>query len=98
MYHNCYFYYWIFCGLLHDLHVINELFPVVISSALDGWNGAFLVTAIGTGLRILTHIAKKDFRIYLARGYCIITAKKEGELQNVGYLSLVIDSYDKFLR
>ena len=55
-------------------------------------------TFIGAGLRILTQVAKKESRFYLAKGYCIIATKKEDEFQQTRYLSLTLDSYNKYLR
>lgn len=53
---------------------------------------------IGAGLRFLTQIAKKEFRFYLAKGYCIIATKKEDEFEKSRYLSLALESYNKYVR
>lgn len=57
-----------------------------------------ILAFIGAGLRLLTLAAKRDFRFYLAEGYCIIATKKEDEFEKSGYLFSVLDSYNKYLR
>jgi hypothetical protein len=40
----------------------------------------------------------KDFRFYLAKGYCIAAINKEDEFEMLGCLFLVLDAYNKYLR
>lgn len=55
-----------------------------------------LAIAIGAIIRIATQIAKKNFRFYLANGYCTL-ASKSRDLDRMKYLSLSLDSYNKHL-
>jgi hypothetical protein len=57
-----------------------------------------VVPAIGAGLRVLTHFMHKEFRFYLAKGYCILATKKEDDFEKANYLSATLDSYNKYLR
>jgi hypothetical protein len=43
---------------------------------------------MGTIVRISTRLAKKEFRFYLAKGYCILASRSEGDLDKMKYLSL----------
>jgi hypothetical protein len=56
-----------------------------------------LASAMGTIVRIATQLAKKEFRFYLAKGYCILVSMNEGELDKMKYLSLSLDAYNKYL-
>jgi hypothetical protein len=56
-----------------------------------------IAVVIGALLRIASQIAKKEFRFYLANGYCIVASKKEGDLDKIKYLFLSLDSYNKYL-
>jgi hypothetical protein len=58
-------------------------------------NIAFLT--IGIFLRIVTLRAKKEFRFYLAKGYCLLITKKKNELEKLKYLNLLLNSYNKYL-
>lgn len=53
--------------------------------------------AIGTIVRISSRVAKKEFRFYLARGYCILASRSDGDLDKMQYISLSLDSYNKYL-
>jgi hypothetical protein len=57
-----------------------------------------MVGFICVGFRILTLVAKREFRFYLAKGYCIIATKKEDEFEKPGYIFSALDSYNKYLR
>jgi hypothetical protein len=56
-----------------------------------------IAVVIGALLRIVTQIARKEFRFYLAKGYCIVALKKEGDIDSIKYLFLSLDSYNKYL-
>jgi hypothetical protein len=56
-----------------------------------------LAIAMGAIVRIATQIVKKEFRFYLAKGYCILVSRNEGDLDKMKYLSLSLDSYNKYL-
>ena len=58
----------------------------------------FTFSTAGIGLGILSLVAKKHFRFYLARGYCLSATKKEDEFEKSRYLFSTLDSYNKFLR
>jgi hypothetical protein len=58
----------------------------------------FTYAFFGAGLRILTHFKHKEFRYYLAKGYCITATKKEDDFEKATYLSATLDSYNKYLR
>ena len=58
---------------------------------------ATIATMIGALLRIAVYTARKEFRLYLARGYCRIASSKESNIDKINYLFLSIDSYNKFL-
>jgi hypothetical protein len=49
-------------------------------------------------LRIITQIAKKDFRFYLTRGYCEIISNKNDNIEKMRYLFSLLRSYNKFLQ
>jgi uncharacterized linocin/CFP29 family protein len=55
-----------------------------------------LLTVIGALIRIAAYTARKEFRLYLAKGYCKIALRKNS-LDKIKYLLLSIDSYNKFL-
>jgi hypothetical protein len=54
---------------------------------------------IGALLRVSTQIIRKEFRFYLAKGYCVIASKNEDEedLDRIKYLLSSLDSYNKYL-
>jgi hypothetical protein len=58
----------------------------------------YILAFIGAGLRVLTLVAKREFRFYVAKGYCIIATKKEDEFEKPGYLFSALDSYNRYLR
>jgi hypothetical protein len=54
---------------------------------------------IGAGFRILARVGRREFRFYLAKGYCKTATKKKGDdFQQTRYFSLVLNSYNKYLR
>lgn len=56
-----------------------------------------IAVVIGALLRIGAQIANKEFRFYLAKGYCITALNKKGTLEKVKYMVLSLDSYNKYL-
>ena len=56
-----------------------------------------LAVAIGAVLRIATQVTKKEFMLYLAKGYCMIASRKEDNLDKMKCLFLSLDSYNKYL-
>ena len=70
--------------------------PLVLTFPISFYMFAF--ATIVAGFRILTHVIHKEFRFYLAKGYCITATKKEDEFDKTRNLSLVLDSYNKYLR
>ena len=56
-----------------------------------------LAVAIGVVLRIATQVTKKEFMLYLAKGYCMIASRKEDNLDKMKCLFLSLDSYNKYL-
>jgi hypothetical protein len=57
---------------------------------------ASIIAVIGAFLRIVVYTTRKEFRLYLAKGYCKIAWRKSS-LDKIKYLFLSIDSYNKFL-
>ena len=67
------------------------------------WTNIFLgvttvTVSLGSGVRILAQITKREFRFYLAIGYCITAIKKEDEFEKANHLFNSLDSYNKYLR
>jgi hypothetical protein len=57
-----------------------------------------MAIVIGALLRVASHIIKREFRFYLAKGYCIAASKnEEGDLDRMKYLLSSLDSYNKYL-
>jgi len=57
-----------------------------------------IAVVIGALLRVLTQIIKSEFRLYLAKGYCIVASEKqEDDLDKLKYLFSSLDSYNKYL-
>lgn len=57
-----------------------------------------IAVVIGALLRVLTQIIKSEFRLYLAKGYCIVASEKqEDDLYKIKYLFSSLDSYNKYL-
>jgi len=57
-----------------------------------------MAVVIGALLRLSTQVIKKEFRFYLAKGYCIVASKKgESDLDRMKYLLSSLDSYNKYL-
>jgi hypothetical protein len=80
--------------LLTNLHIILHFILNDVSLAILA---ASLATAIGSICRISAYTARKDFRFYLARGYCRISSEKKNNFDKIKYLFLSLDSYNKFL-
>jgi hypothetical protein len=68
---------------------LYDLFFAIFASSV--------AVAIGAVLRIATQVARGAFRLYLAKGYCMIASRKEGDLDKMKYLFLSLDSYNKYL-
>jgi hypothetical protein len=56
------------------------------------------LVVIGVFFRIVTQVGKKEFRFYFAKGCCKIMSRKGGDVENMKYLYLLLDSYNKYLR
>jgi hypothetical protein len=97
--------------ILIILTIVDQLFTYVqLSSYMTGhylllYDFSFAILAssmaivIGALLRVSTHIIKREFRFYLAKGYCVAASKnEEGDLDRMKYLLSSLDSYDKYLR
>jgi hypothetical protein len=56
-----------------------------------------IAVVVGAMLRIATQVIKKEYRLYLAKGYCMIASTKEKDLDKMKYLFLSLDSYNKYL-
>lgn len=57
-----------------------------------------MAVVIGALLRVSTQFIRKEFRFYLAKGYCIIALNKEDkDLDRIKYLISSLDSYNKYL-
>jgi hypothetical protein len=57
-----------------------------------------MAVVIGALVRVSSQIIKKEFRFYLAKGYCIIASKnEEGDLDKMKYLLSSLDSYNKYM-
>jgi len=69
----------------------------IVNAIVEGIFASSLAIATGTVVRIATQVAKKEFRFYLAKGYCILASRSEVELDKIKYLSLSLDSYNKYL-
>lgn len=73
----------------HYLLLYDFSFAILASS---------MAVVIGALLRVSTQIIKKEFRFYLAKGYCIVASKKqEDDLDKIKYLFSSLDSYNKYL-
>jgi hypothetical protein len=58
---------------------------------------ASVATVTGCLLRIVTYTARREFRFYLARGYCRISSDKHNTFDKIKYLLLSLYSYNKYL-
>jgi hypothetical protein len=72
------------------------LTPILYDTSL-GILVASIAAVIGTFLRIAIYTAKREFRLYLARGYIRISTAKQKNLDKIKYLFLSLDSYNKFV-
>ena len=70
------------------LYLYDLLFAILIFS---------MAITMGSALRFTTYLAKKEFRFYLAKGYCLIARNNDDELDKIKYLLLSLDSYNKYL-
>ncbi len=68
-----------------------------VIALVEGIFASSLAVAIGTIVRIATQVAKKEFRFDLAKGYCILLLRSEEYFDKIKYLSLSLDSYNKYL-
>jgi hypothetical protein len=74
--------------ITHYLPLYDFSFAILASS---------ISVVIGALLRIVTQVTRKEFRFYLAKGYCIVASRKEGDIDRIKYLFLSLDSYNKYL-
>jgi hypothetical protein len=89
----------VFVVLASLLMTVVSLELLVLSNDyIKSLDGLLTIATTGAGFRILTHLMHKEFRYYLAKGYCITAAKKEDEFDKANYLSATLDSYNKYLR
>jgi len=58
---------------------------------------ASVATVTGSFLRIVAYTARREFRFYLARGYCNISSGRQNNFDKIKYLFLSLDSYNKYL-
>jgi hypothetical protein len=78
--------------------VVGYSGPVPLSFFFILASGPIMYVAITAFLRILTLIAKKDFRFYYAKGCCELISKSGDDVQTMKYLSLLFDSYNRYIR
>jgi hypothetical protein len=76
----------------------NGLMSYVAQHFIGGTIGWAMLTLIGTALRFLSFVFRIEFRLYLAKEYCEIISRKSDNLEQIKYLSLVLDSYNSYLR
>ena len=84
------------------IHAVKQSY--LVSHYLLFYDFSFAILAssmavvIGALLRLSTQVIKKEFRFYLAKGYCIVASKKgESDLDRMKYLLSSLDSYNKYL-
>jgi hypothetical protein len=91
---------------IDQLFTYLQISGYLISHYLPFYDFSFAIltsstaVVIGTLLRLSTQIIKKEFRFYLAKGYCIIASKNEEQEENldkIKYLVSCLDSYNKYL-
>ena len=75
--------------LLRHYFIVYDLSFAILATSI--------LSVIGALLRIAAYTARKEFRLYLARGYCKIASRKRSSLDKIKYLILSINSYNKFL-
>lgn len=92
----------VFVGLLPlslIVSYVNFLNLTGLGFVLENYfDNIILIATVGAGLRILTHFMHKEYRYYLAKGYCITVTQKEDDFEKANYLSATLDSYNKYLR
>lgn len=59
--------------------------------------GILTYVTIAGLIRIVTQIAKKEFRFYFTKGYCKIISEKKDNFEKLKYLFPLIKSYNKYL-
>jgi hypothetical protein len=86
--------------VLGSIEITVASFMVLVYSNyyVGSLDNIFSYAFYGAGIRILTHFMHKEFRYYLAKGYCIIATRKEDEFDKANYISATLDSYNKYLR
>ena len=65
------------------------------------WMGIKIIltyVTIAALIRIITQIAKKDYRFYFAKAYCQIISEKRNNFEKIEYLFPLINSYNKYLQ
>jgi len=71
--------------------------PFTLYDSIFAILAASVATVTGCLLRIVTFTARREFRFYLARGYCGISSDKHNTFDKIKYLLLSLDSYNKYL-
>jgi hypothetical protein len=74
--------------LSHYFFLYDAIFAILAAS---------VATVTGCLLRIVVYTARREFRFYLARGYCRISSGKQNNFDKIKCLFLSLDSYNKFL-
>ena len=59
---------------------------------------ALTIIVIGAFVRTLLLISKKDFGLYLSKGYCQIISEKKNEVDKMRNLLLLLKSYNRFIK
>ena len=76
-------------GLVNTL-LIAEFFSYLF--------GVTSMVIIGTFLRYITQVGKREFSFYFARGCCEIIQRVGNDVEKMKYLYLLLESYNKYLR
>jgi hypothetical protein len=71
--------------------------PFSLYDAVFAILAASVATVTGCLLRIVTYTARREFRFYIARGFCRISSEKQNNFDKIKYLFLSLDSYNKYL-
>ncbi len=79
-------------SLAYQFQVSPNLGAIIVATFASS-----LASAMGAIVRIATQLAKKEFRFNLAQGYCELVSMKEGDIDKLKYLSLSLESYNKYL-
>ena len=78
--------------------VVGHSNLIAIMYILGTFTGSLSLVVIGVFFRIVTQVGKKEFRFYFAKGCCKIMSRKGDDIENMKYLYLLLDSYNKYLR